>query len=100
MKTRYVWPIAALICLVSTPLFAGKKWGLFDRHSEIEGYVPAMTQKEIAQYGRYLTWNVSGCRTCHTPQKAFWSSPDSFSGAKPEKKGLFGLNSDIDRIKD
>lgn len=74
-----------------TPLFAGKKWGLFDRHSEIEGYVPAMTQKEIAQYGRYLTWNVSGCRTCHTPQKAFWSSPDSFSGAKPEKKGLFGL---------
>ena len=23
MKTRYVWPIAALICLVSTPLFAG-----------------------------------------------------------------------------
>lgn len=69
--------------------FQRRKWGIISQHSEVLGYVPAVPEKAVPQYGLYLASHVAGCRTCHTPGGEMFDNPLSFAGNEGRRRGLF-----------
>lgn len=58
---------------------SNRDWKVFSSQKENKGYVPEYKVSATAQYGRYLSHNVAGCKSCHSPE-----SPDIeelFSGS-------------------
>jgi len=65
----------------------------FSSRPKVKGYVPSFAPSATAEYGRYLTHNVSGCKSCHSPD-----SPESyelFSGNNSASSGLFSSEKDF-----
>lgn len=71
-------------------LFERKKLGVFTRHSEIEGYVPAPRRSDAPAYGRYLAKSVANCAFCHTTAGGLLDSAEPFAGGKDRSgRGFF-----------
>ena len=68
--------------------FERNRYGLFPQHKELVGYVPDITPSADAEYGRYLSFHVTGCQTCHTskdrsPNIQDAQMPADFAGSAP-----------------
>jgi len=77
--------------------FERNRFGIFPKHSEVAGYIPAPAEEVSVGYGRYMATTVSGCAQCHTaggvasgnrPFSGFYQS-GGFSGLFDEVLSLF-----------
>ncbi len=68
--------------------FDKKKWGIFPVYRDVEGYVTSPPRAVSAPYGRYLSYHVAGCYSCHTPEGGVVEDAAPFSGADNKSKGL------------
>ena len=69
-------------------VFERKRWGIFSRYREVEGYVPSPPRSVAAPYGRYLSYHVAGCYGCHTPQGGLIDDAPAFSGTDYTDRGI------------
>ena len=71
--------------------FQRRSWGIFSQHREVAGYVPALPERPIPQYGRYLARSVAACAFCHTAEDTSWfSSPEAYAGDPKNQPKLPG----------
>lgn len=66
------------------------RWGLISQHKDLEGYVPAPSEGNRIQYGRYLAQHVGGCFGCHTAEAGLVENAPPFGGVEASKGSLFG----------
>jgi cytochrome c553 len=65
---------------------SNREWSVFSSNKSTRGYVPEYKTSATAQYGRYLSHNVAGCKSCHSPNSP--ESEELFSGSSSGRGGL------------
>lgn len=81
-------PVSAHVERRELGVFDRKKLGLISRYSEVQGFVPAPNKTNPAAYGRYLSYHVSGCYSCHTSEGGLLEQSVPFAGGEGRKKSL------------
>lgn len=65
--------------------FTARKWGLFNQHEPVKGYVPGISQSGGGYYGMYLVNHVAGCQRCHSPSEQSIDSTKFMAGSQGRK---------------